>query len=370
MTDSEDPRESILAAQAALLQAAYGAQNAQLLYVAAKLGIADQLRHGHQTAVALARTLGVNDSALQRILRGLATLGVCAENDDGRFSLTSVGEYIRSDHPDSVAPRLLLNGEVHYALWTEILATVRTGEAASQRLFGMPFYDYLANTPAVGALFDRTMASAVRYRHRPAVRAYDFGQFGTIVDVGGGNGALMVEILTASARPTGVVFDVHRLAEGAQQTIEAAGLTARCRFIGGNALEAVPAGGDAYILSNLVLSWEDDEAVVALQNCRKSIVPQGKLLLVEWMIPAADEPTQAFRSWDTVMTDLIMLVTFGSRRGRVRTRSEFQTLLNAAGFAITALVPTRASVWVIEAVPVQGAVWQGETTQAMRRVGC
>jgi SAM-dependent methyltransferase len=325
-----------------------------MLYVAAKLGIADQLRHGHHTAAELAHALGVNTSALQRILRGLVSLGVCAESADGRFSLTSVGAYLRSDHPDSLQPRLLLNREVHYALWTEALATVRTGEAASQRLFGMSFYDYLASNPAVGPLFDRTMASAVRYRHRPAGDAYDFGQFRTIVDVGGGNGALLVEIMTSYPQPTGIVFDVPRLAEGVRQTMEAAGLTARCRFIGGNALEAVPAGGDAYIFSNLVLNWEDEEAIVALQNCRKVIAPQGKLLLVDWIIPVADEPREGFRFWDTVMTDLIMLVTFGSQRGRIRTRAEFQALLSAASFTLTALVPTQSSVWVIEAVPSKG----------------
>jgi SAM-dependent methyltransferase len=236
-----------------------------------------------------------------------------------------------------------------------MLETVRTGEAASQRLFGMRFYDYLASHPAVGAPFDRTKASAVRYRHQPVVDAYDFGQFRTIVDVGGGNGALMVEIMTAYPQPTGIVFDVPRLAEGARKALDAAGLTARCRFIVGNALEAVPAGGDAYILSNLVLNWEDEEAIVALQNCRQGIAPQGKLLHVDWIIPAADEPREAFRLWDAVMTDLIMLATFGSRRGRIRTSAEFQALLRAAGFTLTALVPTRASVWVSEALPSEGS---------------
>jgi hypothetical protein len=327
-----------------------------MLYVAAKLGIADQLRHGHHTAAELARTLSVDASALQRILRGLVNLGVCAESAGGQFGLTSVGAYLRSDHPDSMQPRLLLNGEVHYAVWTELLGTVRTGESASQRCFGMPFYDYLASHPAVGTLFDQTMASAVRYRHRPAVDAYDFGQFRTIVDVGGGNGALMVEIMTTYPQPTGIVFDVPRLAAGAQQTIEAAGLTARCQFSGGNAFEEVPAGGDAYILSGVVTSWEDEEAIVALQNCRQGIAPQGKLLLVDWIMPAADEPREAFRFWDTVMTDLIMLALNGSQRGRVRTRAEFQALLGTAGFTLTALVPTHASVWVIEAVPIEGVV--------------
>jgi SAM-dependent methyltransferase len=347
--------------QAALLQAAYGAQTAQMLYVAAKLGIADQLWHSHYTAE-LAQTLGMNASALQRILHGLASLGVCVESADGQFSLTSVGEYLRSDHPDSMQPRLLLNGEVHYALWTEILATVRTGEAANQCLFGMLFDDDLASHSAVGALCDRTMASAIRYRHQPVMDAYDIGQFRTIVDVGGGNGALMVEILTAYPQPTDIVFDVPRLAEDVRQTMEAAGLTARCRFIGGNALEEVPAGGDAYIFSNLVLNWEDEEAIVALQNCRQGIAPQGKLVLVDWIIPAADEPREAFRWWDTVMTDLIMLATCGSRRGRMRTNAEFQALLRAAGFTLTTLVPTQASVWVIEAAPREGAASQGWTS--------
>jgi hypothetical protein len=105
-----------------------------------------------------------------------------------------------------------------------------------------------------------------------------------------------------------------------------------------------------------VLNWEDDEAIVPLQNCRKVIARQGKLVLVEWIIPAADEPREAFHLWDTVTTELIMLATFGSRHGRVRTRAEFQALLSAAGFTLTALVPTHASVWVIEALPLEGAV--------------
>jgi SAM-dependent methyltransferase len=350
MTEPGNQHTSMPAPQAVLLQAAYGAQTTQMLYIAAKLGIADLLQHGHRTAMELARTLGVNASALQRILRGLVSIGVCAESADGRFGLTTVGAYLRSDHPDSIQPRLLLNGEVHCAMWCEMLATVRTGESASQHRFGMPFYDYLASNPSLGTLFDQTMASAVRYRHRPVVEAYDFGKFQTIVDVGGGNGALMVEIMNAYPQPTGIVFDLPRLAVGAQRIIEAAGLTTRCRFIGGNALEGVPAGGDAYILSAVLSGWEDDEAILPLQNCHKVMAKQGKLLLVDWIMPAADEPRDTFRFWDAVITDLIMLATTGIR-SRIRTSAEFQALLHEAGFKLTALVPTQSSMWVIEAVP-------------------
>jgi SAM-dependent methyltransferase len=241
-----------------------------------------------------------------------------------------------------------------YALWGEMLTTAITGESASQRVFGMPFYDYLAHNTAVGSLFDRVMANAgwARYRFRPAVAAYDFGRFRSIVDVGGGTGALMTEILNAYPRPLGVVFDVPRLAEGARQRIEAAGLGERCRFVGGDAFEAVPADADAYVLSNFVINWADEQAVIPLQQCRRAIPADGKLLLVEWIMPAGDDPKEGFRFWDTVTTDLIMLTVFGSRGGHVRTRSQFDALLRAAGFAVAAVVPTHSSVYVIEAVPV------------------
>lgn len=350
MSKSESPHESIPESQAALLRAAFGALTAQLLYVAAKLGLADQLRDGHRTGAELAGILKADTAALQRVLRGLVSLGVCDEMDGNRFALTACGQYLRTDHPDSVRLRVILNAEVHSALWTHLLETVTTGKSASQIVFGMPFYDYLSSHPAVGALFDRTLAS--RHRHCAAVAAYDFGQFGTIVDVGGGNGALMVEILNAYSQPTGIVFDLPRVAAAARQTIESARLTARCRFFGGDAFQAVPAGADAYVLSNFLINWEDDMAIVPLRNCRKAILPQGKLLLVEWIFPGDNEPKDAFRFWDAVTYDLIMLGVFGSRSGRVRTRSEFEALLREAGFALADVVPTRSSVCVIEASPL------------------
>src|SRR5207245_4394372 len=134
-----------------------------------------------------------------------------------------------------------------------------------------------------------------------------------------------------------------RLAEAARQKIEAARLTTRCDFLAGNACEAVPAGADAHVLSNFLISWGDDEAVVPLRNCRKAIAPHGKLLLVEWVMPTGGESTASFRFWDIVTMDLIMLVAFGRRSGYARTRWEFETLLGAAGFALAAVVRTGAS---------------------------
>ena len=191
----------------------------------------------------------------------------------------------------------------------------------------------------------------IRHRLRPAVEAYDFGKFGSIVDIGGGNGTLMVETLKAHPKPTGTVFDVPRLAAAAQATLAAAGLACRCDFVAGDAFEAVPPGRDAYILSNFVNCWSDNDALVVLRNCRSAISSDGKLLLLEWVLASGDEDRDGYRFWDTVTMDLVMLAAFGSRGGRLRTRSEFESLLQAAGFKVTTLIPTRASIFVIEAEP-------------------
>jgi hypothetical protein len=162
----------------------------------------------------------------------------------------------------------------------------------------------------------------------------------------------MAEILKAYPQPAGIVFDLPRVAPAAQQTIAAGGLSDRCRFVAGDAWETVPDGGDAYILSNFLVSWSDDRAVIPLQNCRKAIAENGKVLLIEWVMPAGGEEREGFRFFDTVSRDLIMLSVNGSGGGRVRTRSGFQDLLAMSGFELTAVIPTRGSVSVIEASPV------------------
>jgi O-methyltransferase len=351
MQGSEKPNAS--PPYAPLLETAYGALRAQILYVAAELGLAERLAlDGPVSANELAPKLGLEASIIERILRGLVSINVCDELDGNRFQLTALGEYLRPSYPDSVEARVLLHGQVFYPLWGELIKSVRTGEGGSQLALGMPFYDYLIKQPQVGSLFDRTMASEGPFRHQPAVEAYDFGQFSTVVDIGGGNGALLAEILKKYPRPDGIVFELPRTAAVAQQTIDAGGLSDRCRFIGGDAFETVPSGGDAYVLSNFLVVWEDDRAVIPLRNCREAIAENGKVLLIEWVMPAGNEPREGFRFWETVSRDLIMLSINGSRHGRVRTRSGFAKLLAGAGFEMTAIIPTSGSVNVIEARPV------------------
>jgi SAM-dependent methyltransferase len=336
-----------------LLKTAYGALRAQILCVAAELELAERLaQDGPVTASELPPELGVDAAVLERVLCGLVSMNVCDEIEGSRFRLAALGEYLRPNHPDSVEARVLLHGQVFYRMWGELAQTVRTGEGGGQLALGMPPYEYFIKEPQLGLLFDRTMASEGPFRHRPAVEAYDFGQFAKVVDVGGGNGALMAEILKAYPQPSGIVFDLPRAAPAAQETINAGGLGDRCGFIAGDAFETVPSGGDAYVLSNFLVSWGDDRAVLLLRNCRKAIAENGKVLLIEWVMPAGNESREGFRFFDTVSRDLIMLTVQGSGSGHVRTRSEFHDLLKAAGFEMTAIIPTRGSVNVIEARPV------------------
>jgi precorrin-6B methylase 2 len=212
----------------------------------------------------------------------------------------------------------------------------------------------LAAHPETRALFDKTMASAARFRHGPAIAAYDFSRFGTIVDVGGGNGALLISILQAYPQLRGIVFDYPLAADTARENIEADGLADRCSAIGGDAFKTIPANADAYILSNFLIDMTDDRARSILTRCRAAMSAGGTLLLIEWVIPRASEACDPYRAWETASMDLIMLAIGGSGGGRVRTGEEFRWLLETSGLKLQQILATRAGVRVIEATSMHG----------------
>lgn len=332
-----------------LLRLAFGAQAAQVIYVAAKLGLADLLKDRPRATADLAAASDADAAVLRRLLRNLVSLGVCTELAGDRFALTAMGEYLRTDRPDSVQPRAILNTEVLQPLWGELLHTVRTGASGASRVLGMSLWEYLGSHPETGAIFDRTMASYTRQRVGVAVAAYDFGQFGTIVDVGGGNGALLIQILRTYPGPKGIVFDLPAVAERARQDIAEAGLADRCVAIGGTALKMVPVGGDVYILCNFLINMKDEEAATILRHCRDAMAAGGRVVLVEPVMPAGGEPTDPYKFWDTTTIDVTMLSIDGAGGWRVRTAEDFRTLLDASGFRVRAIIPTSSSVCLIEA---------------------
>jgi O-methyltransferase domain/Dimerisation domain len=350
MSDSV-PRPVLTTEQTTLLRMVYGALTSQVIYVAVRVGVADLLTEGPRTSSEVAAAAGANENTLRRLLRGLVSLGLCAEVEADRFGLTEMGQYLRSDRADSLHSRILFNTEVLLPVWGELLNAVRSGESGALRVFKMPLYEYFAKHSDIGGLFDRTMASLARYRVGPAVAAYDFSRFRRIVDVGGGNGELMLAILRNYSEPQGIVFDLPLVAERARDRIRAAGLKERCTVVSGDAADGVPSGADCYLLSNFLVSMNDALATTILRHCRQAMSPGGVVALIEWVMPTGGEAVDPYGFWDTASMDLSMLAIDGGAGWRVRTAREFRALLEAGGFTLNRIIPTGSSVNVIEALP-------------------
>ncbi len=330
-----------------LLEMLDGYRVVQALYVAAQLGIADLLKDGPKHSEELARTTGAHARSLHRLLRALASLDVLEERHDGRFTLTPVGDYLRSDVPGSLrAAVIFYGGRRHWTAWGQLLDSVKSGSTA----FGAPspsaFLEMAARDPESARIFNEAMAALTGPVNASVIAAYDFSSTGTLVDVGGGYGALLGGILVANPRLRGVLFDIPPVIEGARHRIAAAGLAGRCELIAGNAFEAIPGGGDAYILKWILHDWNDELSITILTNCRAAMRDDGKLLLVERVVPQRAEPTPD--AANRFLSDLNMLLLSG---GCERTEDEYRVLLAAAGFDLRRIVHTTTPHWVIEATP-------------------
>lgn len=315
---------------------------AQAIHVAAQLGIADLLKEGPRTVAHLAESTGAHARSLYRLLRALASEGVFAEDEQGRFALTPLAECLRGDVPNSQRSMAIMNGEEHYRCWGELLYSIQTGQNAFEKLYGQPIFHYLAAHPRQARIFDEGMVGVHGAETKAMLDAYDFRGLGTLVDIGGGNGSLLAATLQRYPSLRGIVFDRPDVIERARANIQAAGLDNRCTLIGGNFFETVPPGGDAYLMRHIIHDWNDEQCRTILRSCRKAVPPSGRLLLVESVIPAGNEPCFA------KLLDLTMLVIPG---GMERTEAEYRELLASAGFRLQRVVPTSAHVDVIESVP-------------------
>jgi SAM-dependent methyltransferase len=291
--------------------------------------------------------MGAHAPSLHRLLRLLASAGVFAEQEDGRFALTPLGETLRADVPGSARSGVMLFGgpRVQEA-WGDLEYCVRTGEPAyRKRGIDDPFVE-MAKHPEDAAVFDAAMADFTRMIGLAVAAAYDFGAFHTIVDVGGGNGTLLLGILRAFPGLHGIVFDQPHVVARAASAIAASSLADRCRTIGGDFFRDVPGEADAYVLKHVIHDWDDERALAILRNCRRALRADGKLLLVEGVYPPRID--QSLESRGAAANDVNMLVNTG---GRQRSEAEFRALYAAAGFTLTRIVPTLARVAVIEGVP-------------------
>lgn len=314
----------------------------QAIHVAATLGIADLLADGSRTSDELAESTGAHPPTLYRLLRALASVDVLHELDGRRFELTPLGERLRSDVADSIAGWAAFIGRpYHWQAWAGLLHSVRTGENAFRHIHNTDVWTYRSSHPDESAIFDRAMASLSRRSSVALLTAYDFSRFRTIVDVGGGNGALLAAILAAHPDLEGVLFDQPHVVAAAPALLERASVADRCRVVAGNFFESVPNGADAYMLRAVIHDWEDKESIRILSVIRRAIRADGTLLLIERVIAPPNEGR------DAKFSDLNMLVNAG---GRERTHEEFAALLDASRFRLARVVST-GDYSIVEAAP-------------------
>ncbi len=315
----------------------------QAIYVTTRLGIPDLLANRPQTSEALAAATDTHAPSLYRLLRAVASLGILEEDETRQFTLTPMGRLLRSDVSGSMRAWTILLGEPWFrGAWDNLLHSVRTGNAAFEAVHGAEFWAYVGRDPDANALFNAAMSSVAPIRTKSTVEAYDFSAFRVVVDVGGGHGTLLAAILASHPKVRGILFDLPHVVEGAGAGLRAAGVSDRCEIVGGSFLEAVPAGGDAYVLQSVIHDWDDESSVRILQSCRRSMGRGAKLLLVELVVPTGNE------DHPSKLSDLNMLVLC---QGRERTAEEFSGLLAIAGLMLRRILPTSSPWSVLEAVP-------------------
>jgi len=278
----------------------------QALAVAAELGLADLLRDGPRSSADLAHATATDTPSLHRLLRVLVAFAVLDEVEPGLFTLTPLGNWLRFDIEGSLRPvARFYGGEYLWRSWGDLLHCVRTGEPAGPHALGASFNEYLAQHLEGLSIVQDAMTTYATATLSGVV-ASGFGSHGTIVDVGGGQGAMLAAILHAQPELRGSLFDFPQVVRGAALVLEAAGVAPRCDIAGGDALEVVPAGGDLYLLSRVIHGCDDARAIAILRNCRRAVRGPAKLLLVEFVLPA-----RAAHSWSAhtqLLSDLNMLV--------------------------------------------------------------
>lgn len=326
---------------AAIFGLVSGMWAAKAAATAASLRIPDVLAHGPKSAEEVARAIGADASAVYRLMRGIASIGVLAAEPDRRFSLTPVGELLRSDVPGSM--RSFLVAELapgHWRPWGELELAVRSGAPAAPKALGMNVWEYYEKNAEEGFQFAEAMSGLSGMALQAVLAAYSFAGARKVVDVGGSHGAFLAALLQREPSARGVLFDRPEVIEGAGATLAGAGVAERVERVGGSFFESVPAGGDTYLLKHILHDWSDEECVTILSHVRSAMPPGARLVVVEMLITDGGPPSPA------PLLDLNMLVMLS---GKERTVEEFSDLFAKAGLSFSGVTPTHSPFAVIEA---------------------
>jgi hypothetical protein len=330
-----------LTERAEIVKLALGYVVAQALCAAAKLGIADLLAAGLRDIESLAAVTRAHGPSLYRLLRTLCSAGIFVEDEERRFALTALGETLRTDVPGSVRAAVIWIGEpAHYRSCGDVLTSVLTGRPAFEGIFGAPCFDYLRAHPQAARIFNEGMASLAEMENEPIARSYRFPARARVVDVGGGRGGFLVEVLKANPSVRGVLYDRPEVVKS-PQLLEAAGVIDRCAVVGGNFFESLPLAAEVYVFKRVLHDWDDDTCVALLRRCRSAMSAGGRVLVIDAVIPPGNDPHPA---------KIVDLIVLASRTGRERTESEFRALFAAAGLRLSRVLPTPSELSIVEGV--------------------
>lgn len=326
-----------------MLQLATGHMFTAALQPIARMKIADLLADGPLPVSELAGKSASNEDALYRVMRLLASAGVFAESPGKVFALTPMSELMRTDVSGSLRDIIVWVGNrFHFQVWSEMAHSVRTGKPAVEHVYHKPCFEAIFGDPEIACDFNMAM-TCFSQRIAPAVlEVYDFSGIGTLMDVAGGHGAILCEILSGYPKMNGILFDMPNVIEEANCHICSLKMEQRCQTITGDFFEQIPAGADAYYLQHIIHDWNDERALKILANCRRALVGRadGRLLIVDSVVPENSDPHPS--RW----LDLEMLLMPG---GRERTRGEWDALFAKTGFEITRILPMKAPESLIEA---------------------
>lgn len=323
-----------------LTQMVTGYAITQAIYSAAKLNIAEHIKDGKvSTASDLAEKTGADADGVYRLLRALASVGIFEEKARGEFDMTPMAELLAASHPKNVKAMVLGMGHVFYPAYQKLLYSVEHGGGGFKEHHGVPVFEYFNQHQEQAKIFDRMMTDFHGGETRPMVEKYDFSGFGTVVDVGGGNGEVLATLLNAYPDLKGVLFDLPHVTGRSVENVKQWGVDDRCKCVGGDFFKEVPEGGDAYILRHIVHDWSDEEATKILSNCCQAMNPNGKVLIVEAVIPPGNTPHPY--KW----LDLTMLLI----GGKERTEAQFRTILDNSCLQFERIIPITPEVSIVEA---------------------
>jgi hypothetical protein len=334
--------------QEAILNLALGYLASRGLHVATELGIADVLKDGPKSIEDLARATGAHQHSLYRVLRMLAGHGVFAEEPLGQFHLTPMAAVLQVGVAGSVHDGVRMVGDLagDGSWWTAVgrlRQSVMTGEPGFTSVHGLSFFDYLTRHPEAGTWFDRGLANFAAAENPAIVSCYDFGQFGRVVDVGGGQGGFLAEVLKVFPSVTGVLYDRPQVIQEPAYLI-AAELLNRCEVIGGDFFQSVPGGGDVYVLKRILHDWGDERSIQILRRCREAMGNHARLLVVDAVVPPGNDPHPS------KIMDMLMMVLV---EGQERTEQEFGELFQQAGLKLTKVIPTASVLSIVEGAPMR-----------------